>query len=123
MEKEIICTVCPMGCHILVSGEGERVDRVEGFGCKRGESYARSEFSHPVRILTSTVALRGAVEPLLPVRSSVPVPKELIPACMQVLREVSASAPVKRHDIIVADILGTGADIIASDSAEALNSD
>lgn len=120
MEKEIICTVCPMGCHILVSGEGERVDRIEGFGCKRGESYARSEFAHPVRILTSTVALKGAAEPLLPVRSSVPVPKELIPACMEMLRSVAVTAPVKRHEVIVADILGTGADIIASDTAEAL---
>lgn len=23
MEKEIICTVCPMGCHITVTGEGD----------------------------------------------------------------------------------------------------
>ena len=120
MEKEIICTVCPMGCHILVSGEGRSVDRVEGFGCKRGESYARSEFTHPVRILTSTVALCGAAEPLLPVRSSVPVPKESIPACIKALRELHVTAPVKRHEMIAADILGTGADIIASDSVGAV---
>ena len=67
MEKEITCTVCAMGCQILVSGEGERIDRAEGFGCKRGENYARNEFVHPVRILTSTVALCGAAEPLLPI--------------------------------------------------------
>ena len=120
MEKEITCTVCPMGCQILVSGEGERVDHVEGFSCRRGEEYARNEFAHPVRILTSTVALKNAVQPLLPVRSSVPVPKELIPACMQVLKELTVTAPVKCHDVIVADILGSGADIIASDSAESL---
>jgi len=120
MEKEIICTVCPMGCHIRVSGEDGRADRVEGFGCKRGENYARNEFVHPVRILTSTVALCGAAEPLLPVRSSVPVPKESIPACMQELRKICVSAPVKCHQVIAADILGTGADIIASDSAEAV---
>ena len=118
MKKEITCTVCPMGCQILVSGEGERVDRVEGFGCGRGEEYARHEFAHPVRILTSTVALRNAEGPLLPVRSSVPILKERIPACMQILKELTVPAPVKCHDVIVADILGTGADIIASDSAE-----
>ncbi len=120
MEKEITCTVCPMGCQILVSGEGERVDRVEGFSCRRGEEYARNEFTHPVRILTTTVALQNAAQALLPVRSSVPVPKELIPECIRLLREITVSAPVKCHDVIAADILGTGADIIASDSAERL---
>ena len=96
------------------------MDRVEGFSCRRGEEYARNEFTHPVRILTTTVALENAAQPLLPVRSSVPVPKELIPECIKVLRVLTVTAPVKCHDVIVADILGTGSDIIASDSAERL---
>ena len=25
MKKEIICTVCPRGCHIMVEGDGEKV--------------------------------------------------------------------------------------------------
>ena len=25
MKKEIICTVCPRGCHILVEGEAEEI--------------------------------------------------------------------------------------------------
>lgn len=69
MEKEIICTVCPMGCHITVTGEGDRVDSITGYTCKRGEEYGKQEFAHPVRILTSTVKLEGADQPLLPVRS------------------------------------------------------
>ena len=120
MEKEIICTVCPMGCHIKVTGEGERIDSVEGFTCKRGETYARSEFSHPVRILTSTVKLSGAAEPLLAVRSSAPVPKELVAECIALLRKVQVTAPVKRHDVILSNVLGTGIDIISSDTAEAM---
>lgn len=36
MTKEIICTVCPMGCHIQVSGEGGQVDTISGYSCKRG---------------------------------------------------------------------------------------
>lgn len=114
MEKEIICTVCPMGCHIRVTGEGDRIDSVEGYTCKRGETYARSEFAHPVRILTSTVKLQGGEEALLPVRSSAPVPKELLFACMEVLKQTTAVSPVKCHDVIVKDIAGTGIDIIAS---------
>lgn len=119
MEKEIICTVCPMGCHIRVTGEGERIDSVEGFSCKRGETYARSEFAHPVRILTSTVKLKNGSEPLLPVRSSAPVPKELVPECIAKLKEITVTAPVRRHDVIIANVLGTGIDIISSDTVEA----
>ena len=43
MEKEIICTVCPMGCHITVTGEGDRVDSITGYTCKRGEEYGKQE--------------------------------------------------------------------------------
>ena len=117
MEKEIICTVCPMGCQIRVSGEGERIDSIEGFSCPRGEAYGRSEFAHPVRLLTSTVRIEGAEGPLLPVRSSAPLPKELLLSCMEVLKNTKVQAPVRLHDVIVRDILGTGVDIISSDAA------
>ena len=68
MEKEIICTVCPRGCHIQVEGERETVRQVTGYICKRGLEYATAEFTHPVRILTTTVKLDGEEHDLLPVR-------------------------------------------------------
>ena len=40
MNKEIICTVCPRGCRIMVQGDGENVLSAEGYGCKRGLEYA-----------------------------------------------------------------------------------
>lgn len=119
MEKEIICTVCPMGCHITVTGEGDRIDSISGYTCKRGEAYGRQEFAHPVRILTSTVKLEGADQPLLPVRSEKPVPKELLFTCMDILKKTVVKAPVKRYDVIVKDIAGCGVDIVASDTVEA----
>ena len=36
MKKEIICTVCPRGCHIQVEGDGDQVLNAEGYSCKRG---------------------------------------------------------------------------------------
>ena len=116
MEKEIICTVCPMGCHITVTGEGDRVDSITGYTCKRGEEYGKQEFAHPVRILTSTVKLEGADQPLLPVRSEKPVPRELLADCIKVLKAVDVKAPVKRYDVIVENICGCGVNIVASDS-------
>lgn len=116
MVKEIICTVCPRGCHVTVEGEGDRIDRVEGYSCPRGKAYAEAEFAHPVRILTSTVRILGEEHELLPVRTSAPVPKEKLFDCMAALRAVTVPLPVKRGDVILADVCATGADVIATAS-------
>jgi len=114
MKKEIICTVCPRGCHVLVEGEGEKILSVEGYGCKRGQEYATSEFAHPVRILTTTVKMEGVTGELLPVRSNKPLPKEKLFECMEVIRATSVKLPVAQYDVLIADICGTGVDIVAT---------
>ena len=114
MKKEIICTVCPRGCHIMVEGEKDAVVSVEGYGCKRGLEYATTEFTHPVRILTTTVKMAGIENDLLPVRSSKPIPKEKLFDCMEVIRAVEAKLPVSCYDVLVSDICGTGVDIVAT---------
>ena len=111
MKKEIICTVCPRGCHITVEGEGEKILSVEGYGCKRGVTYASAEFSNPVRILTTTVLADGE---LLPVRSKEPLPKAKLFDCMEVIRKTKISLPVKMHDVIISNICETGVDIVAT---------
>ncbi len=118
MKKEIICTVCPRGCHILVEGKGDSITSVEGYACKRGLEYASAEFAHPVRILTTTVKVEGTQESLLPVRSTKPIPKEKLFDCMNVIRTAVVKAPVNRYDVIIADICGTGADIVATKTLE-----
>jgi len=112
MKKEIICTVCPRGCHVQVEGEGEKILSVEGYSCKRGLEYASAEFVHPVRILTTTVKL--ADNDLLPVRSAQPIPKEKQFDCMAEIRKVQVELPVKRYDVIIPNICGTGVDVVAT---------
>lgn len=114
MRKEIICTVCPRGCRINVNGDEHSIEAVTGYCCKRGEQYAISEFSHPVRILTTTVRILGNDHNLLPVRSSAPVPKELLFNCMEQIRTISVSAPIKRHEVIIPNICDTGVDIVST---------
>ena len=114
MEKCVICTVCPQGCRITVTGEGSNIASVSGFTCARGEAYARQEFVCPLRILTGSVRTCGCGEPLLPVRSADRIPRDKIPECMKVLRTVQVKPPVRIRDVVVKDILGTGVDIVAS---------
>ena len=114
MKKEIICTVCPRGCHIMVEGDGENVLSADGYSCKRGLEYANTEYAHPVRILTTLVKIDGVLNDLLPVRSNKPLPKEKLFDCMDVIRATSVKLPVNRYDVIVSDICGTGVDIVAT---------
>ncbi|MEG0961669.1 MAG: DUF1667 domain-containing protein [Lachnospiraceae bacterium] len=114
MKKEIICTVCPMGCRINVEGESEHIAVIEGYGCKRGLEYGTSEFAHPVRILTSTVKTNSKKNPLVPVRSSQPIPKESMFACMDEIRKVEVTDSLKCYDVIIKNICQTGIDILAT---------
>lgn len=114
-QKEIICTVCPMGCHITVTGQGGEIQSVTGNTCPRGEEYARNEFVRPMRLLTSVAKTEGAADmPLLAVRSDRVVPKDQIFACVEEIRGLCLTAPVHRGDVLIANVAGTGANIIAS---------
>ena len=114
MKKEIICTICPRGCHIQVEGEGEKIISVDGYSCKRGITYAEAEFAHPVRILTTTVRMDGIQNDLLPVRSNKPLPKEKLFDCMEVICATTVKLPVACYDVIIPNICGTGVDIVAT---------
>ena len=87
MEKQIICTVCPRGCHMTVKGQGQTIELVENYSCPRGLEYAKTEFTAPVRILTTLVKVDGKENELLPVRSNKPILKAKIFDCMEVIKQ------------------------------------
>lgn len=115
--KELVCTVCPNSCNVTVerNGKGEAV-KVTGNRCPRGEAFAKQEVTCPMRVITSTVLLRGedGREALLPVRSSEAFALSEHARTMELLRHMTVRAPVKMGDIVVRNVLDTGVDIIAS---------
>jgi CxxC motif-containing protein len=114
MEKKVTCIICPVGCEVIVRGSGQEVDELAGFQCKRGKTYAANEYLNPKRILTSTVKVRNYDYAVLPVRSDVPVPKSILLECMEIIKRTIVTAPVKTGQIVVKNIMGSGANIIAS---------
>ena len=114
MTKEIICTVCPMGCRIQVEGEGANIVSVSCYTCNRGLEYAKTEFVSPERILTTLVKIDGVENELLPVRSNKRVPKDKIFDIMAEIKKVSVKLPVKMHQVIIENVCSTGADIVAT---------
>lgn len=114
--REIICIQCPMACHVqlTISQAGDVAD-IAGFQCKEGKQYAPQEYKSPRRVLTSTVRTEGCSRPILPIRSKQPIPKDMLFQCMQYLDSIKVKAPLKLGDLVVANILNTGVDIICTD--------
>ena len=110
MEHILTCIVCPRGCELHV----DENYNVTGNSCPRGEEYGRNELTHPVRMITSTVKLEGGRLRRLPVKTSQPVAKEKMFEVVRALDNVVAHSPVRVGDVLVKDVCGTGADIIAT---------
>lgn len=110
-----LCIGCPLGCRLEVDeDEGHQVVEIRGFACKRGKEYAAQEHTAPQRMVTTTVRLVGGAQARLPVKTRTPVPKALTLAVCRALRTVTVTAPVAVGDLILADVLGTGVDIVAT---------
>ena len=113
LPKEIICVACPKGCRLEVLREnGELL--VNNAGCKRGKEYALAETTDPRRMVASTVRVENAPHPLVPVFTAEPFPKGRIQDLLKELREVKLEAPVKLGQVVLADALGSGIDVVAS---------
>ena len=116
MERILTCIVCPKGCELRVTlDEGGKITDVSGYTCKRGLAYAEAECTHPTRTVTSTVRCEGGA--VLPVKTSAPIPKELIFAAMKEINSALAKNDAVIGDVIIRDILGTGADVVATADA------
>lgn len=115
MEREIICTSCPLGCHVFVELNGEDIVSVRGNTCVRGERYARSEMINPLRTVTTTVALCGGG--VLPVKSDAPLSRKKIPQYLERIHKITAQPPICIGDILLEDIDGSGVNIVATQNA------
>ena len=113
-EKKVICVICPNSCEIVVKQMPDGSLLMEGQGCKRGEQYASDEFLAPKRTLATTVRIHEALIPLLPVRTSVPVPKEKLNEILDLLASIEVTAPINCGDVIVESVLGLESNVIAT---------
>lgn len=110
MVQEIICIVCPRGCHLKVDPENDY--EVTGNACPRGISYGKAELKNPTRVITSTVKIKGAGLTRCPVKTDQAVPKTKMWEIMQLINSVTLEAPVKTGDIIIERILDTEANLV-----------
>ena len=115
MEKKLICINCPIGCHLTAERSNDSdAWSVTGNRCPRGELYARNELTDPRRVVTAPVRCHSALMPRLPVRSSEPLPKRYIDALLNRLYDMEVKIPVKRGEVLIANVENTGIDVIFS---------
>ncbi len=117
MEHTIICINCPVGCRLEVEVEEGKVVKVAGNSCNRGISYAKQECLSPTRMVTAVLRLQNRQMPLS-VKTQAPIPKDKIFACMEAIDGVILGAPVRMGDVVIADVCGTGVDVIATKTVE-----
>ena len=117
MEKiERICINCPLGCALTVERDGDAF-KVSGNTCPRGEKYAVNELTHPVRTLTTTVAVANREGAYLPVKTAKPISKGKLFEAMALVNSTKAQAPIKIGDVIIENMLGE-ADLVAASDVE-----
>ncbi len=114
MDKIITCINCPVGCRMTVhlSESGEFLS-VSGNTCARGAKYAAQECTRPERIVTAVIPISGSPVPLS-VKTSSPVPKEMIQEVMNILGNTTVALPVRTGDVVISNLLQTGVDILAT---------
>ena len=114
------CTTCPSECFLAVEVERDadgavvEVHSVTGNSCPRGDKFAHQELTCPMRVLTTTVAVSGGDEALLPVRTVEAIPLALHTQAMDLIRGVVVNAPIRMGDVVLEDILDTSINLIAS---------
>ena len=110
--KELICIVCPKGCHLKVDENNGYA--VTGNGCPRGAEYGKAELTNPTRVVTSTVRIQGAALPRCPVKTNGVIPKGMIFEIMKALDGVKLTAPVTVGDVVIENVCGTGVNVVAA---------
>jgi len=113
-KKHFVCVVCPIGCEIDVVHDGSKIISMEGSKCEKSEEFVSQELIEPMRILTTTVRIQGSRWPVIPVRTDKAVPKRLFPRMMRQLMHIKLQAPVNMLDVVLSDVLHTGANVVAT---------
>lgn len=115
--RTLICIGCPNGCLVTVDKNQDGSLSITGNTCKKGEEYARNEVTAPKRTVTSIVRVAGGKNPVVSVKTKEEIPKEKIAVCMEEINRTVLKAPVSLGQTVIADVAGTGVNIVATADA------
>ncbi len=111
-QKNITCIVCPRGCMLSLSVDGDSVV-ISGYACAKGEVYGRQEAIEPLRSLTTTVRTLNPAVPRLPVRTDAELPLRLLLGAMDEINKITVDRAVRRGEVLLGNLLGLGVNVIS----------
>lgn len=120
MDKiQINCKVCQVACELIVKKDSLEISgySVKGNKCNRGKDFGIKQVTEPSRILTGRVLLKNGAMSRLPVKTTGVVPQSKIDSCMEIFNSTETTAPIKRGDLIIENILGLGVDVVSARKA------
>jgi len=110
----LTCVLCPVGCELEVWRDEAGELRIQGYQCDKGVPFAVEEVLRPKRNLATSVPVKGTEAKMVSVRLSGPVPREMVFPILAEISRLRPEAPVRRGEVLMADVLGTGVDVIAT---------
>ena len=110
----LTCVLCPVGCELEVRKDEAGELDVQGNQCDKGVPFAVEEILHPKRNLATSVPVRGTEAKMVSVRLSDRVPREMIFPVLAEIAKLRPEVPVRRGQVLITDVLGTGVDVIAT---------
>jgi CxxC motif-containing protein len=110
----LTCVLCPVGCELEVRMDAAGELQVQGNQCDKGIPFAVEEVLHPKRNLATSVPIKGTKTKMVSVRLTGPVPRDMIFPILAEISKLRPEAPVRRGEVFIADVLGTGVDVIAT---------
>ena len=110
------CTGCPNSCMLELIMKEDEILEIRGAACDRSITFIREQLDHPKRIFTGTVKMKCADGQwsLAPVHSSETVPVAELQHLARLCRRIRINGPVCAGQVIIKNIGGTGADLLAS---------
>lgn len=116
--KKVYCVICPNSCEIEID---ENTLEAKGNLCPRGLEFAKQEITNPKRTVTSSVKTIFKSMPVLSCRTNKPVSKDKISEVMAEINRILIDYPVRIGNVILYNIAGTDADLIATNNLEKEN--
>lgn len=114
MSEKLTCVLCPIGCELEVEhAAGDGLD-VRGNQCDKGVDFAAEEILRPKRNLATSVPLAGTASRMVSVRLSAPVARDMVFPILAEIAKLRPEPPVRRGQVLIPDVLGTGVDVIAT---------
>jgi CxxC motif-containing protein len=110
----LTCVLCPVGCELEVARDAAGGLEVRGHQCEKGVPFAVEEVLRPKRNLATSVPVRVTTDRMVPVRLSGPVPRGMPHPLRDENAGVRPEPPVRRGQLLIADVLGTGVDVVAT---------